>query len=490
MSVREPGLDETGEPTELIVADLPAIDGAVGHLRSLDSALERGGRGLRNIDVDGWQGEAAEAFRARFDESPARWFAAADAFGKAAGACESFRHTVAWARQQAARAAELHRSGTDASASAVRDRNAAVDAYNTQVGAANAGRAPAPTPLPEFIDPGVAMLERAALMLSDARRSRDAAGADAARAVQDAAAAAPDPPSFWGRAGAEITDEFADVGRLLSGVGEGVEDIARTARSLNPLDPWNVTHPAAFVDGVSSTAAGLVTANLHPAELVKGVTGTGWGSDPAHALGKLIPGAALALATGGAGKVAAGVAERGVVPHAVATVARGPARTVDSPFLPARAQIDPRYLGEERGEAIGLPPGHRVHYFDDARREEDRLTVHNGLLHDRDGNLFSSTAGGSHWSPGQSRSIFVMDGKGNLYASNSQRVGELHHSSFLGGEPVAGAGEIGVADGRLQTVSDRSGHYRPPPECLDQVLGQLRREGMNLDGVTREGFGG
>lgn len=350
MSVGESGLDETGDPARLIVADMPAIGGAVGHLRRLDTALDRGGRGLKGIDVDGWQGDAAEAFRRRFDESPARWFAAADAFGKAVGVCESFRHTVAWA------------------------------------------------------------------------------GADAARTVEQAAAVAPDPPSFWGKAGAEISDEFADVGRLLAGAGEGIEDIAKATPSLNPLDPWNVTHPAAFVDGVSSTAAGLVTANLHPAELVKGATGTGWGSDPAHAFGKLIPGAALTVATGGAGRVAAGVAERGTVvagrggvareASAAGSFVRPTARTASSSDLPARATMDPRYSA--RSEA---------------------------------------TRGGSHWSPGQDRSIFVMDGNGNLYASNGQRVGELHHSSFLGGQPVAGAGEIGVRDGCLTAAGTIA---RPP----------------------------
>lgn len=164
-------------------------------------------------------------------------------------------------------------------------------------------------------------------------------------------------------------------------------------------------------------------------------------------------------------------------------------KTVESPDLPARARLGSDYLGEEYGMATGLKPGHMVEYFDDVDREAARLTVHDGRLFDGMGQPFNSTAGGSHWSPGQSRSIFVMDGKGNLFVSNNQVVGQIHHSSLLAGQPVAGAGEIGVVDGRIQVLSDRSGHYRPPPECLDQVINYLRDEGVNFDGVRREGFG-
>lgn len=53
-----------------------------------------------------------------------------------------------------------------------------------------------------------------------------------------------------------------------------------------------------------------------------------------------------------------------------------------------------------------------------------------------------------------------MDGNGNLYASPDQKVGHTHHSSFLGGDPVAGAGEIEVRDGKLVAMTYQSGHYR------------------------------
>ncbi|WP_132428674.1 WXG100 family type VII secretion target [Pseudonocardia endophytica] len=470
----EPGLDQTGDPAALIVADLPAVATMAGKLETLGGALERTARGLRGIEVGQWSGDAADAFRARFDESPRAWFTGADAFADAAGACRRFAGAVGQARQQAGEAAELYRQGVAASDAAVRERNATVF--------------DASAPPPTFVDPGVPMVEQAVALLSQARAARDAAGSDAARAVASAAASAPDPPSGWSRAAVEASDLLSDVGRVLPGIGEGVEDIYRAARMLNPIDPWNVTHPASYVDGVSSTAAGLVQANLHPSELVKGAVGTGWGSDPGHAAGKLLPGLALSVATGGSGKIATTVAERSAA-RAIRKV-RPPAKTETAPELPVRASMDPRFRGEERGEAEGLAKPHNVRYLSDKALERHRLTVHDGLLYDGRGRPFHSAPGGSVWSESEDRSIFVVDDKGNLYASNEQEKGALHHSSFLSGGPVAGAGEIGVVNGKVTFLSDRSGHYSPPADCITQAIRYLyHQEGLNIDGGTLQRWG-
>ncbi len=473
----EPGLDQTGDPAALLVADLPALEGLAGHLDTLGGALERTARGLRGIEVGQWSGDAADAFRARFDESPKAWFTGADAFADAADACRRFVAAVGTARQQAGDAAELYRQGIAASAAAVREHNAAAAAIDDQV-----AQGALPAPLPEFVDPGVPMVERAVRMLEQARASRDRAGADAARAVGAAAATAPDPPTGWSRVGAEMSDLGAEGGRLAAGLGEGVEDIARFARTVNPLDPWNVTHPASFVDGISSTAAGLVQANLHPSELVKGMVGTGWGSDPGHAAGKVIPGLALAAATGGSGKIATAVAERSAA-RAIRK-ARPPAKTEEPAHLDDQHMLGLIYAREETGESLRFPE-QRVTYLSEIEREQYRLTVHDGRLYDGTGRPFTSSADGSAHS-NDARSIFVMDRHGNLYASNGHAPGEFHHSSFLAGDSVSGAGEIKVVDGRLELVSDQSGHYQPSEQMTANVFQELSRDGVDVSDVEFE----
>ena len=63
-----------------------------------------------------------------------------------------------------------------------------------------------------------------------------------------------------------------------------------------------------------------------------------------------------------------------------------------------------------------------------------------------------------------------------------------YHSSFLGGQPVEAAGEIGVdAEGRLVSISNLSGHYRPTPEHLINVLKFFAGRGVDISSQLRLG---
>jgi hypothetical protein len=71
--------------------------------------------------------------------------------------------------------------------------------------------------------------------------------------------------------------------------------------------------------------------------------------------------------------------------------------------------------------------------------------------------------------------MFVALASGALYISADDRV-EFHHE-LAGNAPVVAAGEMLLSDGRLHAINNRSGHYRPPPECLRVVVSLLRSEG-------------
>lgn len=158
-----------------------------------------------------------------------------------------------------------------------------------------------------------------------------------------------------------------------------------------------------------------------------------------------------------------------------------PARTAeDGPAMPTK-EMDPEYVKWDKE--------HGVEYLSKAQLEAHRLVVHDGKLYKSNGQLFDTAAGKSHWGAGESRAIFVMDKHGNLYASNHHAVGQFHHSSFLGGKPVAGAGELMVTNGKLKFISDQSGHYRPPPQAMQQVIDALEDAGMNVDDVKRGSWG-
>ncbi|MEX6429946.1 hypothetical protein AB6A68_08855 [Ferrimicrobium acidiphilum] len=83
---------------------------------------------------------------------------------------------------------------------------------------------------------------------------------------------------------------------------------------------------------------------------------------------------------------------------------------------------------------------------------------------------------------GSGFAIFVMDKAGKIYSAQ-HKVGLFHHSSFLAGGAVAGAGEMKVESGTLKTITNKSGHYRPTAEEMVQVLDELYSRGVDLKKV-------
>ncbi len=270
----ESGVGSTEDARALVPGDVAAMRATAAHLRALSTAFGRTAGGLAGADVGSWSGAAADAFRGRFGGAAGRWVAAAEAFGYAATAWEGYARVVEWAQGRAAEAAAT---------------------------------GPA---LPPAADPGATAVERAGALLAEARRQRDAAGDEAARAIAAAAAAAPDPPAAWERIGAEAADGI-DAGvtegaHLMGGLAEGTIALVAAAGALNPADPRNAARPAAYVGTVSTAVAGLVTDVLHPVRALGAFVGPGWGSDPAAAAGRAIPRIAAAAAVGGVARSAVG----------------------------------------------------------------------------------------------------------------------------------------------------------------------------------------
>jgi hypothetical protein len=81
-----------------------------------------------------------------------------------------------------------------------------------------------------------------------------------------------------------------------------------------------------------------------------------------------------------------------------------------------------------------------------------------------------------------------MDENGNLFASTYQRAGDFHHSSFFSGGDVAAAGELVVKDGKIEIVTDRSGHYLPSHFRTQQMLDQLANQGIDMRDVLVDLF--
>jgi len=299
----EPELGESADPRALVRGDPAAVAATVERLLAMAADCAATAHGLGSLQVRGWSGAAAAAFRARYSELPDRWSRAAAAFRSAAQAWQRFGTELVAAQEQAAAAAARFSAATGL---------------------------PVATTEPE--------MEVARRMLVEARARRDRAAVAAAREIAAAAAAAPDPPGDGERravAAAEwVRANGVALGHVVEGVGEGVEDAVRFARLVNPADPYNLNHPGRFVANASTALTGAVDDVVHPLRQVAAIVGPGWGSDPARAYGHLLP-TALLMAVTGAGRSAVRTSGPRPAPGAGAASARPtPLRTDPRPTAP------------------------------------------------------------------------------------------------------------------------------------------------------------
>ncbi|MFF4487176.1 putative T7SS-secreted protein [Streptomyces sp. NPDC001544] len=284
----EQQLGQTEEPNELVHGSPDKIRESAKHLRDFHGAFDKVSSGLRKVDSSGWQGEGGDAFREKFGVHPTKWAQAAEACDAAAGALESYADTVKWAQGQAKEAVELYKKGVQASKDAVDAYNKKVDAYNAKI---KANEDPGPKPEP-FHDPGTADIKAAAQKLAEARKQRNTAASEAQGKVKAALAHAPAEPPPLDRLGNDFKDGFqaanTELTHVVGGALKGTAGLVNFARGLDPMDPYNLTHPAAYMQNVSMTLSGLVSTAAHPERVVQAAV-DGFKKDPSEFVGRMIP---------------------------------------------------------------------------------------------------------------------------------------------------------------------------------------------------------
>ncbi|MGW1974645.1 putative T7SS-secreted protein [Streptomyces sp. NPDC001889] len=285
--VDEQQLGQTTEANELIHGNPVRIGSAAGNLRDFQRAFDAVGTGMRRLDSGSWRGEGADAFRERFAPLPGEWVRAADSFEGAAKALEAFAGTVTWAQERAREAVALYRRGEEASRDAVAAYNGRVDAYNAARGEPNPPARPEP-----FSDPGKGVRDRARQVLREARRQRDDAARTARGALTAALADAPEEPGGWERLRVDGMDHVVARGTELlhvaGGVVKGTAGLVSFVRGVNPLDPYNLAHPAEYYRKVNTTLAGLASTAANPDRALRNAWDAAKG-DPSEFLGRLIP---------------------------------------------------------------------------------------------------------------------------------------------------------------------------------------------------------
>ncbi|MFI6154019.1 putative T7SS-secreted protein [Kitasatospora sp. NPDC051170] len=372
LRVAERSLDESDDPSELLHGDAKRLNEVASHLKKFHDAFDKAGQGLKRLDTDHWTGQAGDNFRKAFDPQPKQWLAAADACGKAGSALAAYAHTVGWAHEQAKEAVRLWKEAKKKAEAAMNAYVHQVNAYNAEAKAWNATppdqrKGAAPVDPGKFTPPAdvVAQFKAAEDKLSAARTQRNSAARTALATIKVLVEYAPPLPSSTEMAKAGVLDAASGGPEALFHFGGGIlksaVDLEKLLRGVNPLDPYNITHPAEYATGLSGLVSGLEIAVNNPGEAVKSIAGSGWGSDPAEAGGKLFGNLLLAAGTGGGG-TATTLAEREVTAVAESAAEKAAADAAKEAAEKAAMEAGKEAAKEAAAKAAwekelaGLPP--------------------------------------------------------------------------------------------------------------------------------------
>lgn len=125
----------------------------------------------------------------------------------------------------------------------------------------------------------------------------------------------------------------------------------------------------------------------------------------------------------------------------------------------------------------------KVKYLtNDLDRERYKISFIEGRLH-RNLFLFDTYRERTEHS-GPGHAIFVIDSNEQFFAGSHVR-GKFHHSSFVEGAAVMGAGEIQTNYlGEIISITNKSGHYKPDEKQILNTFRILEKNGINLNNVN------
>ena len=156
-----------------------------------------------------------------------------------------------------------------------------------------------------------------------------------------------------------------------------------------------------------------------------------------------------------------------------------------------------KYVGENEHctegqlETLCCLPGdgkdHMVRYLSVEERKQYKVDIVDGKLM-QGGKLLPHLKQGADPNT-EVEYLYAMDPQGTLYVipSSPMLTCKFHHSSFVAGGPIAGAGDIKIREGKATFIDNCSGHYHPTDAIMDQVLSVLKQENVTVDRVRYYG---
>jgi hypothetical protein len=303
-------------PQDLIPGSVDQIDKTIAALVLVGVPASEAADALPKLGPDVWTGPAADAFRAVYAPQPPLWASIGTGLSGMSDALKAWRNAVQHGQGEAWLAKGEWQQAKGLTDAALATYTQQAHTHNNQDLAARMGIAPAPPPMPPFHDPGASLRQQAERRLAAARLAVGHAEDTAIVALAAARGALPEAPDALHRFGDDFMDGARTFSTQVADAGKGayhaVTGMVNTVRTINPLDPNNVTHPAQYAQNMLAIGKGVAHDVTHPLETFQSMadsTAQALQHDPGKFIGELLPSVAVGALTDGAGDIAAGAAE-------------------------------------------------------------------------------------------------------------------------------------------------------------------------------------
>lgn len=150
--------------------------------------------------------------------------------------------------------------------------------------------------------------------------------------------------------------------------------------------------------------------------------------------------------------------------------------------------MNPIYKGEDKGTYIDplTKEPWKVKYYSADERKAFEVSIHEGRLVHEDGKKADTPFDPDSMS--FEHHLLVIDQQLRIFILPYEQRGRFHHSSLSAGENILFAGTLGIHQGIVRELSDKSGHYRPDPQQTLKVLKLLQSRGLDLNQTQLYGY--
>lgn len=131
----------------------------------------------------------------------------------------------------------------------------------------------------------------------------------------------------------------------------------------------------------------------------------------------------------------------------------------------------------------GRVNGKKTVFFNPEERDMLRVIVRKGAFHSGRGKVFDTQESISHYKKGFAAFTLNVNGELSVFQHINHDKTGVAHSSINSGLPVLSAGEIEIKNGKLISITEHSGHYRPSLYSMYKTLVYFKNQGIDISDV-------